>query len=61
MIIVDRFKDAGDLDSRDKSSFQIVPAEIEEISIYSVTGGRYLIGPAVKKLKTILAAMLLMI
>lgn len=52
LIIVDRFKDAGDLDSRDKSSFQIVPAEIEEISIYSVTGGRYLIGPAVKKLKT---------
>lgn len=52
LIIVDRFKDAGDLDSRDKSSFQIVPAEIEKISIYSVTGGRYLIGPAVKKLKT---------
>lgn len=52
LIVVDRFKDAGDLDSRDKSSFQIVPAEIEKISIYSVTGGRYLIGPAVKKLKT---------
>lgn len=52
LIIVDRFKNAGDLDSRDKSSFQIVPAEIEKISIYSVTGGRYLIGPAVKKLKT---------
>lgn len=30
LIIVDRFKDAGNLDSRDKSSFQIVPAEVEK-------------------------------
>lgn len=51
LIIVDRFKDAGNLDSRDKSLFQIVPAEVEKIEIHSTTGGRYLIGPAVKKLR----------
>lgn len=52
LIIIDRFKDAGDLDSRDKSSFQIIPAEIEEIEIHSSTGDRFLIGPAIKKLRT---------
>lgn len=51
LIIVDRFKDAGDISSKDKSTFQIVPATIEKIEIYSVTGGRFLIGPAVKKLR----------
>lgn len=51
LIIVDRFKDAGKLDSRDKSLFQIVPLQTERIEIYSETGGTFLHGPAVKKLK----------
>lgn len=51
LIIVDRFKDAGDPDARDKSSFKIVPAIIEDNEVYSVTGGRFIYGPAVKKIR----------
>lgn len=50
--IVDRLKDAGELSSQNKTSFDIIPAEVAEISIYSTTGSRYLIGPAVKRVRS---------
>lgn len=50
--IIDRLRDAGDATSQNKTSFDIIPAEVDTIEVYSEPGSRYLLGTAIKKVRS---------
>lgn len=47
--MIDRLRDAGDTTSQNKTSFDIIPAEVDTIEVYSEPSARYLLGTAIKK------------
>lgn len=50
--MIDRLRDAGDSTSQNKTSFDIIPAEVNTIEVYSEPGARYLLGTAIKKVRS---------
>lgn len=50
--MIDRLRDAGDTTSQNKTSFDIIPAEVDTIEVYSEPGARYLFGTAIKKVRS---------
>lgn len=50
--MIDRLRDAGDATSQNKTSFDIIPAEVDTIEVYSEPGARYLLGTAIKKVRS---------
>ena len=50
--MIDRLRDAGDTTSQNKTSFDIIPAEVDTIEVYSEPSARYLLGTAIKKVRS---------
>lgn len=50
--MIDRLRNAGDATSQNKTSFDIIPAEVDTIEVYSEPGARYLLGTAIKKVRS---------
>lgn len=50
--MIDRLRDAGDSTSQNKTSFDIIPAEVNTIEVYSEPGATYLLGTAIKKVRS---------